>query len=80
MVFSLFRKALPLLERPLAEAGISYAMLDGRMSLTQRAEVVRSFMGDPSLTVLLCTTRSAGQGLNLTAACRVILLDVWCEP
>ena len=71
-------KALALLERPLGEAGIDYEVLDGSMSLEARALVVRRFMQDPGLSVLLCTTRSAGQGLNLVAATRVILLDVWC--
>lgn len=74
--FSLFYKALALLGRPLEEAGIRYAVLDGKMTMMQRAAVVQDFVRDPSLTVMLCTTCSAGQGLNLTVACRVILLDV----
>ena len=40
VVFSFFTKALELLRRPLEEAGITFAVLDGRTTLLQRAEVV----------------------------------------
>ena len=72
---------LDLCEIALARAGFCYFRLDGTLSQTKREKVLMEFeeSKDPS-TVLLCSLRVGGVGLNLTAASNVILLSVWWNP
>ena len=49
IIFSQFTKALDLLEHELSENGYTYLRLDGRMSISQRAEAVRVFGKEPQV-------------------------------
>ena len=40
-------------------------------------EVMYNFELPTGPQVLLCSTKCAGVGINLTAGCRVLLLDLW---
>ncbi|KAK9845729.1 hypothetical protein WJX81_000701 [Elliptochloris bilobata] len=77
LVFSNFVKALELLEPLLEEHDFGFRRLNGQMRLKERGEAIAEFSSDPNVRVMLCSTRAAGCGLNLTAACRVVILDVW---
>ncbi|HKK53161.1 MAG TPA: C-terminal helicase domain-containing protein, partial [Myxococcota bacterium] len=55
-----------------------YAYLDGRTR--NRGECVRRFQEDPGCRVFLVSLKAGGQGLNLTAADFVFLLDPWWNP
>jgi SNF2 family DNA or RNA helicase len=50
------------------------------MNIKQRADTVNRFFEDPSITVLLVSTKCGSLGLNLTVANRVILMDLWWNP
>lgn len=50
ILFSQFTKALDLVEHELTENGYKFMRLDGSMSLNQRAEAVRAFGKDPSVS------------------------------
>lgn len=78
LVFSQFTTLLAVVRRRLEEAGIAYAYLDGRTR--RRAEPVRRFQQDPDCRVFLVSLKAGGQGLNLTAADYVFLLDPWWNP
>ncbi|KAI3993959.1 hypothetical protein MKX01_002972 [Papaver californicum] len=82
VVFSQFRKMLVLLERPLKDAGFRILRLDGSMSATRRAKVIKEFenQGSDSATVLLASLKASGTGINLTAASRVYLFEPWWNP
>lgn len=57
------------------------SQLDGTMNIKDRNAAVQSLSDPKSLvTVMLISLRCGSVGLNLTAANRVILLDVWWNP
>ncbi|KAH7474698.1 Transcription termination factor 2 [Phytophthora ramorum] len=70
---------------------ISFAKLDGRMSVKDREQVVRNFQQHednlgigpvvgPPLDVLLLSLRTGGLGLNLTAAAHVFITEPSWNP
>lgn len=62
----LLRKYLP---------SVSYMRLDGSTDPRDRQKIVRKFNEDPSIDVLLLTTKVGGLGLNLTGADTVIFVE-----
>ena len=80
VVFSSFTSCLTLCGQALKKAGIGHARLDGEMTLTHRDQAVRSLNKDPKTLVLLVSLKAGGVGLNLTAASRAYLLDIWFNP
>ena len=57
--------------------GFSFVCLDGMMSLSAREKAVSSFMeAEPdSPTIMLLSLKAGGQGITLTAASRVFLME-----
>ncbi|MGH2690012.1 MAG: DEAD/DEAH box helicase, partial [Actinomycetota bacterium] len=78
IVFSQFTKLLAILKERLDREGLSYQYLDGRT--TDRQARVRAFQEDPACRLFLISLKAGGQGLNLTAAEYVFLLDPWWNP
>ncbi|GMH12486.1 hypothetical protein Nepgr_014327 [Nepenthes gracilis] len=80
IVFSQWTRMLDLCEISLNESCIQYRRLDGTMSLVARDRAVREFNTDPEVTVMLMSLKAGNLGLNMVAACHVILLDLWWNP
>ncbi|KAF7729901.1 hypothetical protein EC973_003635 [Apophysomyces ossiformis] len=80
VVFSQFTSFLDLIERPLKNAGHKFIRYDGSLSIRKRDALLQEFYSDPSVTVLLVSTKCGSLGLNLTVANRVILMDIWWNP
>jgi len=78
LVFSQFVSMLALVREELESRKIPFVYLDGRTR--DRAAVVNAFQNDPSRAVFLISLKAGGQGLNLTAADYVFLLDPWWNP
>jgi superfamily II DNA or RNA helicase len=78
LVFSQFTSFLAIVRRRLDEQGISYEYLDGKTR--DRQAPVERFQNDPSTRLFLISLKAGGQGLNLTAAEYVFLLDPWWNP
>ncbi len=78
LVFSQFTTFLGIVRARLEAAGIVHEYLDGR-TRDRRARVAR-FQTDPDCRVFLISLKAGGQGLNLTAADYVFLLDPWWNP
>lgn len=78
LVFSQFTSFLALLRQRLDAQGIGYEYLDGRTR--DRQARVERFQTDPGCRLFLISLRAGGQGLNLTAADYVFLLDPWWNP
>jgi len=62
----LFKKCLP---------DMTYMRFDGGIDSSKRHEIVEKFNSDPTIDVLLLTTRVGGLGLNLTGADTVIFVE-----
>ncbi|MED6197118.1 Helicase-like transcription factor chr28 [Stylosanthes scabra] len=80
IVFSQWTSMLDLVEESLRQSSIQYRRLDGRMSLVARDRSVKDFNTDPEVTVMLMSLKAGNLGLNMVAACHVILLDLWWNP
>lgn len=78
LVFSQFTSMLALVRTRLDAEKITYEYLDGRTR--DRRERVERFQTDPDCPVFLISLKAGGQGLNLTAADYVFLLDPWWNP
>lgn len=78
LVFSQFTTFLALARERLEKAGIAYEYLDGKVR--DRQSRVDRFQSDPACPVFLISLKAGGQGLNLTAADYVFILDPWWNP
>ncbi|KAI9390799.1 hypothetical protein POPTR_007G000700v4 [Populus trichocarpa] len=80
IVFSQWTSMLDLVEFSLNQHCIQYRRLDGTMTLSSRDKAVKDFNTDPEVTVMLMSLKAGNLGLNMVAACHVILLDLWWNP
>ncbi|CAN6198798.1 unnamed protein product [Urochloa humidicola] len=80
IVFSQWTGMLDLLELSLNSNLIQYRRLDGTMSLNSRDKAVKDFNTDPEVRVMIMSLKAGNLGLNMVAACHVILLDLWWNP
>jgi superfamily II DNA or RNA helicase len=78
LVFSQFTSFLSILRRRLDDKKTVYEYLDGRTT-DRQARVVR-FQEDPDCKLFLVSLKAGGQGLNLTAADYIYILDPWWNP
>ncbi|KAL2931938.1 Helicase-like transcription factor CHR28 [Bienertia sinuspersici] len=80
IVFSQWTRMLDLLEDCLKEYSIQYRRLDGTMSVAARDKAVQDFNTLPEVSVMIMSLKAASLGLNMVAACHVVLLDLWWNP
>ncbi|CAH2036333.1 unnamed protein product [Thlaspi arvense] len=80
IIFSQWTGMLDLLEQSLIENNIEFRRLDGTMSLLARDRAVKEFSNDPDVRVMIMSLKAGNLGLNMVAACHVILLDLWWNP
>ncbi|KAJ4703417.1 Helicase-like transcription factor CHR28 [Melia azedarach] len=80
IVFSQWTKMLDLLEACLKDSSIQYRRLDGTMSVVARDKAVKDFNTLPEVSVMIMSLKAASLGLNMVAACHVLLLDLWWNP
>ncbi|CAL5344926.1 unnamed protein product [Camellia sinensis] len=80
IVFSQWTRMLDLLEDCLKKSSIQYRRLDGTMSVLARDKAVKDFNTLPEVSVMIMSLKAASLGLNMVAACRVLLLDLWWNP
>jgi superfamily II DNA or RNA helicase len=78
LVFSQFTSFLAILRRRLDERSVVYEYLDGRT--TDRQARVARFQEDADCKLFLVSLKAGGQGLNLTAADYIYILDPWWNP
>ena len=80
IVFSQYTSMIEIVEWRLRKENFVIAKLLGSMPVTQRAANLRAFREDPSVTVILMSLKSGGEGLNLQTANRVFVLEPWWNP
>jgi len=78
IVFSQFTSFLSIIRKRLDLEGVVYEYLDGKTR--NRGVAVERFQSDPNCKLFLISLKAGGQGLNLTAAEYVFLLDPWWNP
>lgn len=78
LVFSQFTSFLAIIRLRLERNGVDYEYLDGKTR--NRGLAVQRFQSDPRCKLFLISLKAGGQGLNLTAAEYVFLLDPWWNP
>ncbi|HKP84047.1 MAG TPA: DEAD/DEAH box helicase [Pyrinomonadaceae bacterium] len=78
IVFSQFTSFLSIVRQRLDHQGVEYEYLDGKTR--DREGAVERFQNDPYCKLFLISLKAGGQGLNLTAAEYVFLLDPWWNP
>jgi superfamily II DNA or RNA helicase len=78
LVFSQFTSFLAIIRLRLEREGVDYEYLDGKTR--NRGVAVQRFQSDPRCKLFLISLKAGGQGLNLTAAEYVFLLDPWWNP
>ncbi|AEE28683.1 SNF2 domain-containing protein / helicase domain-containing protein / zinc finger protein-like protein [Arabidopsis thaliana] len=80
IVFTQWTKMLDLLEAGLKSSGIQYRRFDGKMTVPARDAAVQDFNTLPDVSVMIMSLKAASLGLNMVAACHVIMLDLWWNP
>ena len=78
LVFSQFTSLLAIVRKRLDDRKMVYEYLDGRTR--KREDRVKRFQQDPKCPLFLISLKAGGQGLNLTAADYVFILDPWWNP
>lgn len=78
IVFSQFTSFLSIIRKRLNDQNVVYEYLDGKTR--NRGVAVERFQRDPDCKLFLISLKAGGQGLNLTAAEYVFLLDPWWNP
>src|SRR5213079_1704693 len=73
-----FTSLLAIVRDRLDEQKTVYEYLDGKTR--DRQQRVERFQNDPGCKLFLISLKAGGQGLNLTAADYVFLLDPWWNP
>lgn len=81
LIFTQFLDMGLILQKVISEKfGIKVDFYNGTLSQTERNSIVQNFQNNPENKILVLTLKSAGTGLNLTAASQVIHYDMWWNP
>jgi len=80
LIFSQWTSMLDIIEFHVQVNGHEVCRLDGSMTLSARQLQIEEFKESKFKNVFLISLHAGGTGLNLTAASRVILADVWWNP
>lgn len=77
VIFSCFEKYIYYLHHLLP---YKHVCITGMNSMEERAEAVKQFQNDPDIRICMGTIQCMGEGVTLTAADTVILMDRWWSP
>ncbi|KAK8130902.1 snf2 family domain-containing protein [Apiospora sp. TS-2023a] len=80
IVFSSWTKTLTLVCRLLESRGMSYFLVHGGLSLSERHRRLDAFQSPAEANILLMTLGTGAVGLNLAAASRIYLLEPQWNP
>lgn len=80
LIFSQFTQILDILQAIFKSKDIKYLVLTGSTAVDERQGLVDEFNEDEGISVFLLSTKAGGMGINLTAACVVIIFDQDFNP
>jgi SNF2 family DNA or RNA helicase len=77
IVFTQFIGMLKVMSRICTEREWGHTLFHGGMSFDSRDNAIQNFSKDADTKILCASLKAGGVGLNLTAASRVIVVDLW---
>ena len=80
LLFTQTHSMLNLLELMMKQFSFRFMRLDGKTPVAKREGIIDTFNKDPSIFLMILTTRTGGVGISLTAANRVVLIDPDWNP
>ncbi|KAL8919003.1 MAG: hypothetical protein Q9172_005180 [Xanthocarpia lactea] len=80
IIFSFWTTTLDLVGKALKDIQTDYVRFDGTVPRQERQLALRRFKDDPSISVILISLRCGANGLNLTAANHVFLMEPQWNP
>ncbi len=80
LVFSQFTSVLDLAEAVLDRLDMQYFRLDGSTPMNERQDMIDQFCEEPEVVAFLLSTKAGGQGINLAAANKVVIIDQSFNP
>ncbi|KAL2852555.1 SNF2 family N-terminal domain-containing protein [Aspergillus pseudodeflectus] len=80
VVFSSWTTTFDMIQSMLDASQISYVRIDGKVSQRNRASALSRFQTEPSIQVMLLSIFCGAEGLNITAASRVYLMEPQWNP
>jgi SNF2 family DNA or RNA helicase len=80
IIFSQFANEPPIVERIHHLLGAESVMFTGNNDVSDRQKIVDRFQNDSGIHFLVCSTKAASEGLNITAAGHVIFCDLLWTP
>ncbi|XP_050540454.1 DNA excision repair protein ERCC-6-like [Daktulosphaira vitifoliae] len=80
LLFTQSVKMLHIFQSFMIEQNYSYLKLEGSTSISSRQPLINKFNQDPSIFIMILTTKVGGLGVNLIGADRVIIYDPDWNP
>lgn len=80
IIFSQFSNEPPIVQRIASGLGHEALWFTGNQGIGERHDLVEQFQNDDDIHYLVCSTRSAAEGLNITKAGHVIFTDLMWSP
>ncbi|XP_026820566.1 DNA excision repair protein ERCC-6-like [Rhopalosiphum maidis] len=80
LLFTQSVKMLNIFQKFIIEQNYTYLKLEGSTSIGSRQPIINKFNKDPSIFVMILTTKVGGLGVNLIGANRVIIFDPDWNP
>ncbi|OJJ67705.1 hypothetical protein ASPBRDRAFT_186336 [Aspergillus brasiliensis CBS 101740] len=80
VIFSYWTKMLDLIATALTENHLTFRRIDGQSSLSERKEALSVFNSDPQCNIMLASVGAAGEGIDLTAASSIHIVEPQWNP
>ncbi|KAF5532217.1 SNF2 family domain-containing protein [Fusarium mexicanum] len=80
VVFSYWTKMLDLIGFALNSQGVKFQRIDGQSSMSQRKVALETFGSDPECNIMLASIGAAGEGIDLTSASTVHIVEPHWNP
>ncbi|KAH7150358.1 SNF2 family N-terminal domain-containing protein [Dactylonectria estremocensis] len=80
VIFSYWTKMLDLIGAALGDKDLKFCRIDGQSSMSQRKQALETFSSDPECNIMLASIGAAGEGIDLTAANSVHIIEPQWNP
>jgi non-specific serine/threonine protein kinase len=80
LIFSSFVQHLNIYTQWCDAQNYKYCLLTGSIPTKEREKIVNNFINDSSISLFFISKKAGGEGLNLTVANYIVLLDPWWNP